>query len=339
MNLPVNYVIDKIYKYAFQPKHKSNNSYNFGCPVCREGDSKYRKKRGYFFVREEYFFCHNCQHSWSPISWIQTVSGLTAPEIYEEASSYTHSLDEVLNKHQPTTEEPLVSNKRAFVLPFDSINLTDPIQTQFYAENKVVRDCLRYINDRLLFRAINRPRTYYVSLYDKLHKNRLCIPFHDENGKIIFYQTRAVYKEDEEPAKYLSKVGATKSVFGIDRIVSSLDYIFIFEGPIDSTFVRNGVAMGGLSMNDVQKKQMGNYRLFTKIWVLDNQLENKAVFKKYEELIEAGERIVIWSPEFKAYKDLNEWCVATKNISIDPKVLIDNSYVNLQAHIKLSLAV
>jgi hypothetical protein len=71
-------------------------------------------------------------------------------------------------------------------------------------------------------------------------RNRLhgFVDDYDENGKIIFYQTRAIYKKDETPAKYLSKVGGNKSIYGISNIDQNIDYLFMFEGPIDAMFVK-----------------------------------------------------------------------------------------------------
>ena len=45
--------------------------------------------------------------------------------------------------------------------------------------------------------AINRPNNFYISLNDKVHKNRIVIPFYDDNRKIIHYQTRTILEVDE----------------------------------------------------------------------------------------------------------------------------------------------
>jgi len=52
------------------------------------------------------------------------------------------------------------------------------------------------IKSRRLDTAINRPDNLYASLTDKVHKNRLVIPFINEKEEIEFYQTRTVTTSD-----------------------------------------------------------------------------------------------------------------------------------------------
>ena len=125
--------------------------------------------------------------------------------------------------------------------------------------------------------AINRCDTFYISLDDFLHKNRLCIPFYDSDNKIRFYQTRALFENDERMAKYLSKLNADKTVFGLNKIDPELEYMFVFEGPIDSMFVKNGISMGGLHVSEHQKDRLNKYILHEKIWVLDNQIKKRHI--------------------------------------------------------------
>jgi len=333
MNLPLPYIIDTIYKYTRKPIYKKTQKvYNFSCPICGEGKSKNRK-RGYFIINKNQFFCQNEQRSWSPLKWIMEVTGDSYYTVTKEASEYESDVDDVLRQYEDRKKE-VKFLKHTSSLPNDSINLLDDTQTHFYRDDRAVKAVLSYIKQRRLNVAINRCKTFYISLNDKIHKNRLCIPFFDENGKIIFYQTRALFEKDEEFGKYLSKVDADKSVFGIDKIDSEFPHILIFEGPIDSMFVKNGVAICGLVLTELQKKQLTKYPLHKKIWVLDNQLDNEDVKKKYQDLIEQGETIVIWPNKFKE-KDLNEICVKYKLNKISPQFLIKNSFNGLNASIKL----
>lgn len=333
MELSFSYITNKIYQYGYKPKfNKHSNVYNFGCPICREGSSLGKKKRGYYLVKDNYFICHNCQQTWKPIKWVQEVTGLDYKEILKESNSFNDSLDVVLLKKEPVKKQVKTSS-----LPHDCINLNDSVQLNYYKDNKVVQDILKYIRTRRLDKAINRPRTFYVSLTDKLHKNRLIIPFFDDVGKIVFYQSRAIYKEDEEFSRYLSKVGSEFTVFGIDKISSDLDYLFLFEGPIDSMFIQNGLGLGGLRITEVQEKQLEKYRFHNKIWILDNQLDNKEVVKKYNELINKNEYVFCIPNKFKQFKDLNELCINNKMDKIDPKFIIDNSYTGMQAKIRLKI--
>lgn len=331
MNLPLNYILQSIYQNCKRVVRKNSNIYNFECAVCREGRSSGKKRRGYFFVKEGYFQCQNCQRSWSSVDWIMNTSHLTFRELIKEASEYDNTFNEIINKNEtPAVKPPTPS------LPHDSINMSDPVQLKYHKDKPEVQMCLEYINARRLNTAINKPNTFYLSLTDYIHKNRLCIPFYDENGKIIYYQTRALYPKDEEIAKYLSKKDADKSLYGINGIDPSLEHLFIFEGPIDSMFCKNGVAACGLCLTAKQEAQLNQYRFLTKIWVLDNQLDNPDVYDKYSELIDKEENVFFWPQEFANYKDLNAVCVAIGKNSIPHKFILNNTFKGMKAQLKLS---
>lgn len=334
MDLPLNYIIEVIYSKCKRPHYNQRqNIYNFECCICNEGKSSGKKRRGFFLVNKNYICCQNCQCTWSPIEWLKIVTNSTYQEVLKEAQNYDDSLNEVLQRNNWKEEKK--GNK--YTLPFDCINLSDQNQINYYKENKIIKDVIEYINKRRLFSAVNKPQTYYISLTDKLHHNRLIIPFYNENNKIIFYQSRAIYEKDSDYARYLSKVDSNFSVFGINNISSTLDYIFLFEGPIDAMFVKNGLGIGGLSLSELQEKQLEKFRLYKRIWILDNQMDNKDVVRKYKELIDNGQRIFVMPDNFKEFKDLNELCVAYKLDQVSPKFFIDNSFTGIQAQLKLNL--
>jgi len=331
MNLPQNYVIEKFFSYCGNPQFKKyRNVYNGSCPICREGKSWLKKRRCFYIVDKNYICCHNCNLTWSPLNWIKKVAGLTFEEIRQEASFYDDDIETIISKHS-TPNVPIYTP----TLPKDCINLTDPTQLNFFRDNKTIIICNHYLLKRRLLTAANRCKSYYVSLVDYIHKNRLILPFYDSNGKIIFYQSRAILPEDIEFGRYLSKQGAEFSVFGINNINLDLEYIFQFEGPIDSMFVKNGVGIGGLHLTTTQENQLNKYRLHQRIWILDNQLDTKEVKQKYLDLIETDERVFIWPDKFKEFKDLNEICMHYKLDEISPKFFIRNSYKGMAALLKL----
>jgi hypothetical protein len=336
MDLPLNYIVDTFYRYSGAPVYrKYRNTYNASCPICREGNSWLRKKRCYYIVSDNYICCHNCSRTWSPIQWIKEVSGMEYKDVLKDAAQYDTSLDEIVQRYEhKEKKEPKTSQP---TLPHDSINLLNDIQLKFYKGNEHVRAASLYIRSRRLTTAINRPKTFYMSLNDKFHRNRLVIPFYDERGKIIFYQSRALNERDDQYARYLSKVDSKFSTFGVNNIDNDYEYLFLFEGPIDSMFVKNGLAMGGLHTNALQDEQLQKYWLHKKIWVLDNQLDNKEVKKKYHQLIDSGESIFVYPEKFKDFKDINEVCVQCGLDRIPAEFFLKHSYSGMNALLKLGL--
>lgn len=330
-SLPEQYIINKFYQYSANVKfHNSSNSYRGCCPCCKEGTSWGIKTRLNYYVNENFLLCYNCNKTWSPLNWIKEISGMSVKEILQESLEYDH-VSIINNEIEPKKPK---SNQ---VLPHDSINLFDEIQMKYYADNYVIQDALDLIKTRRLDTAINKCQPLYISLTDYIHKNRLCIPFRDPDNKIRFFQTRALYKRDEDIAKYLSKLNSDKTIYGLNNIDEKLEYLFILEGPIDAFFIKNGVSMAGLKISDHQKELLERYFLYKRIWILDNQLENEEVVEKNLELIEQGETVFVWPKNYKPFKDLNEICCKLKIDKIDPNFIIKNSYEGINAKVNLML--
>jgi len=324
------YIIESIYRNAKRVHYnKTTNVYNFECTSCLEGTSRGKRRRMYYIPKTDTFFCHNCGYSAKSINWLINITGKTYKEIICESGEYNSPIIEQLQKEE-------VKKPTTGTLPDDSINLFDDQQLKYHKDNKVIQDALRFIEMRRLNVAINRPKALFISLKDYVHKNRLCIPFYDSDNQIIFYQTRAIYKKDEiDRPKYLSKIGADKSIFGLKNIDASIDNLFITEGPLDATFISNGLAVGGIKITSKQEEQLDKYKLLNKIWILDNQLDNKDVKEKMHQLIEKNESIFIWPSEYKEFKDINEICINYKLNQISPGFFIKNTFRGINALLKI----
>jgi hypothetical protein len=335
--LPQSYIVQKFYQYAGYPKYKKiSNTYEAGCPICHEGKSWQRKRRCYYIVDNDYICCHNCGWFSKPLKWIQEVSGLTFAEIAKEASSFD-ILPVDINR-----DEKVVKTVETDTLPLDCINLFDEHQVNSYKDSPVVQKALDIIKSRRLDTAVNRPKTLWLSLTDKFQKNRIVIPFYNERGQIVFYQTRAIFDKEDVP-RYLGKFNSEKSLFNADKISADSEYIFIFEGPIDAFFVRNGTAVAGIqeksnkTFSHIQREQLNQFKLHKKIWVLDSQWLDGASYKKTQVLLDNGETVFIWPEKIgRRYKDINEACIAAKIDEISPNFILENSYDGLKGKLLLS---
>jgi len=245
-------------------------------------------------------------------------------ELWEDVEENSFDLGEDLFGEKEEVK-PLPS------LPENSINLFDPVQCKFYENDERIREALDFIKSRRLDTAKNRPDAFYMSFKDYTHKNRVTIPFKNESGKIIFYQSRKIFEWDEKD-KYISKSGGEKSICGMDKVSTDLDSVFFFEGPIDSFFVKNGLGVGGINagrwtFTPLQKNQLESLKFYKKIWVLDSQWQDKAAFLKTQSLIEMGETVFIWPESLgKKFKDLNEMCIKYQLDEISPIFIQKNSY-------------
>jgi hypothetical protein len=337
--LPQTYVVQKFYQYAGYPKYKKyTNTYEGGCPCCREGRSWQKKRRCYYVVDDDLICCHNCGWFSKPLKWIQEVSGLSFSEIKEELSSY-----DILPIDIGKEESNLTQRTNSETLPLDCINLFDENQVSFYKDNKIVKEALRIVKHRRLNTAVNRPDTLWLSLTDRMQKNRIVIPFYDEQNQIPFYQTRAIISNDKNIPKYLGKLNGEKSLFNLNKISLDLEYIFIFEGPIDAFFVKNSTAVAGIQekssnmFSALQKEQLSKFKFHKRIWVLDSQWLDSASRNKTTKLIDNGETVFVWPEKIgKKFKDFNDLCIAANIDEISPRFIIENSSNGLKAKLLMS---
>jgi hypothetical protein len=328
--LPQSYVVQNIYTYCKRPTYKKHQGcYNAECCICNEGSSAGSKRRLFYFTNDRYFYCFNCSRSWQESSWIQEVSKKSYSEILRESKTYDTITDPVSSKNSNTYTKSVPS------IPEDSINLFEDYQCNFFKDTSqwpLIESALTYCQERRLTTAVNRPKALYMSFDDKVHKNRLIIPFYSKNNKIESYQSR-VLCGDAFP-KYLTKYGE-KCLYGENNIDSDIPYIFIFEGPIDAMFVRNAVAMGGTSTTEKQEQFLNTCFGHELIYVYDNDKDNKEVDKKILSVVDSGKKIFIWPKEFSKFKDINEVCTSLQLNEFPYKYIVDNAYSGIEAKLKL----
>ena len=334
--IPIDYIVNKFYEYSGGVHfNKFSNNYQGSCYICKEGKSWLKKKRSYLLIEKNAVCCHNCGWYGSSVTWLMEVTGKTFKEILQDSKGY----DNLPSSYTEDTKPTLVIKNEP--LPKDSINLLDKSQVLFYKNERVVIDALKLISSRGLVKAVNRPRSLWVSLTDFTHRDRIVIPFYNRSNEIIYYQSRTIYPDDERP-KYLSKVNTVKPLFGIDSIKEDIDHIFIFEGPINAFFTRNSVAVCGIQENSqtnftaMQQEQLRQYPLHRKIWVLDSQWKDNASLSKSNILADQNENVFIWPKEYgEIYKDFNDIAIKEKKNEITADFVLENTFSGLKAKMAL----
>lgn len=332
-SLPRDYVAKKFLELGYKATYlRSGDAYNACCPICHEGKSFGKKKRCWYLPNRDLIYCFNCGWSSRPLKWIMEAAGMTYKDVMQEVEGGDYNfinLDAVKNYGIET-------NYFSSDLPDDAINLYNKLQLEYYSDNSTIQKALNYVHSRRLDTAINRPKGLYISFSDPSHRNRIIIPFYDTDGSIPFYQSRAFggnldgFRED---VRYLSKRNAGRTIFNIDKVDLSIPYLFLFEGPIDSCFVRNGVAVAGINLSrgkdltSEQEEQLQKFQ-FTHdfIWILDSQWLDDTSREKTEILLNSGEMVFVWPRALgEEYKDLNDYCVANKIDEIPYNFIVKNT--------------
>ena len=119
--------------------------------------------------------------------------------------------------------------------------------------------------------------------------------------------------------------GDAPKLYGLDNLNTN-DTIYIVEGPFDSLFLENSVAMCGSDI-DIRSFGWSDY-----IWVYDNEPRSRQIRDKISQSIDRGDRVVIW-PSSIEDKDLND--MANNGINVK-SVVQSNVYQGLKAKLQLS---
>jgi len=348
INVPEQYSISKFYELAYRVKHhKYNDTYQAECPICREGKSSGIKRRCYYIPKKDLVFCHNCGWSSKPLKWIARITGDPIDVIINDIkkSDYDYGIPTdvtTLNEKKIQSNIPDVPTDVIDLFDFERSQLRDDGESLLTKEEGlIIEKCLNFIKTRRLNTSCNRPNRLYISFQDITHKNRLIIPFHDVGGKIVFYQSRKILESDSKP-RYISKVDSEKTVFGIEKVNTDSDYVFVFEGPLNSFFMKNGIAVGGIqdsyqTFTKTQQEQIDKHlRFYKQIFVLDSQWKDKTSLSKSQKLIDSGETVFIWPENLGRYfKDFNDIAIKGNLDCISQDFVIKNSFSGLVGKIKL----
>ena len=300
---------------------KQDNLYNFRCPYC--GDSvKYKNRARGFFYRKNadmVFKCHNCGIGRTLGNFLKDLDVTLHDEYVMER------FKSGLTGRGSNTKEP----KFKFEKPvFKKTPLSELKKISELNNSHPARE---YLSNRQI------PEKFFSKFYyaedfhawaktdTKLKESRIVIPLISKSGNLFGFQGRALDKTAK--LRYITTILDDKYVklFGLD----SLDFdktIYVTEGPFDSLFLSNAIAMCG---SDVHLEK-SIYR--DRIFVLDNEPRNLQIVQRYDKLITAGEKVVIWPNTIKQ-KDINDMVIS----GLDPqKIIKENTFQGLEAKVKFT---
>ena len=113
-------------------------------------------------------------------------------------------------------------------------------------------------------------------------------------------------------------------IYGLDNINTG-QTVYVTEGPFDSTFISNSIAMCGAD-GDVKKWGITN-----PVWIYDNEPRNRQIVERLATTIDRGDRVVIF-PKNILEKDINDMYLSGQNVQ---RVVDSNIYQGLEAKLKL----
>lgn len=330
-------------------KRKSANLWNFRCPICGDSHTNKSKARGYIYQKKgEYVFhCHNCNDTKSFKNFLKLVD----PVMYAE-----YNIELLKETASPTQPKP-IDNFKMSAPVFKRVQ--DPLSSlKKISQLRDISNVKRYIVNRQI------PTPYHAKLYfapqfkswvnsiipDKFEnveydEPRLVIPFKNVNGDMIGFQGRSFKAEDK--LRYITIItdGTYPRLYGMDT-VDLLDKIYVFEGPIDSMFISNGIASAGGDIIRELPKIDVDKSAYTVVY--DNEPRNVETVGKMLHAAEAGYPVCVW-PDTIRLKDINDMVkseiadrsfINTEHINRITnrirKTIDQNTYEGLAAKMKIS---
>ena len=292
--------------------------YNFRCPICGDSSRNKNKARGYFYAvkNNTNFKCHNCGASLSLNNFLKKID----PTLYKQ-----YTLEKFKEGHTGknfVVDEPNFVFKKPVFKSKIVLPLCDEVESsRTYLQN-------RRIDPRKFYYAENFKA--FCNTYKKVFTNttidesRIIIPLYDESKTLIGFQGRAL---KSSYTKYITVMldDEAPKLYGLETI-NEKEPIYIVEGPFDSTFVENAVAMCGSDV-DIRSFNWSNH-----IWVLDNEPRNREIVNRIAKLIDRGDKVVIW-PTTIQEKDINDMILAGHDVM---NMLKLNTYSGLEAKIKFN---
>lgn len=276
---------------------KSNQPYtaNFRCPICGDSQKSKWKARGYFFSKKGGIFykCHNCSFSGNLNSFLKNVD----PTLHKQYVFETFAE----GKQSNTAVSPFDFSRPKFkpktilddlFVPVKGTPAEDYLRARKVPEK--VWSSLYYVDDSQKLEDLSNKYKDRVLGSDP----RLVIPFYDVKDNLIAVNCRAI--EDCRLRYITVKIDDNAPmVYNLNKVDQSKP-VYVTEGPIDSMFLDNSVAVGSSDLNAVSKV-LDRDKV---VLVFDNQPRNKQLVQVMEQAI-GMYKMVVW-PSSIQQKDINE---------------------------------
>lgn len=330
---------------SFKLKRNSPYLANCRCPYCGDSEFNKRKARGYLLEKngKMFFYCHNCAASHTFGRFLKDIDTRVHDEYRLECIKEGGSSFEQKRELSRVAKEPAFKSdmgkfsKHRTQKMFDGTNCVkvSSLPADHFAKRYVDGRKIAPEKQYLLYytpafcKLVNQLVPDKMSIPEKDH-SRLIIPFLDRDGRLFGFQGRSFTNTGNRYLTIMMDEDLPK-VFGLDRVNEKND-VFVCEGPIDSLFLPNSIAMAGsdVHINDVLNNPKQAVFLF------DNEPRSKVIVNKIDKKIKEGFRVVIF-PDNVIQKDINEMIVNGRYEPEEISVMIHrNMYSGLAAHMRLT---
>ena len=299
-------------------KRVKSDLYNFRCPMCGDSQKNKNKTRGYLYPvkNNTNFKCHNCGASLSFNNFLKELDPVLHKQYTLEKFKEGHTgRGFVVEAPKLEFKKPVF--KKSLNLPKASSN---PVAKEYLEKRKLNPEKF-YFADKFKEWTNSQKQTFDTIGRDEC---RIIIPMHDKDNNLIGFQGRSLVPNSVKYITVMLDEEAPK-IYGLNSVDEKLP-VYVVEGPFDSTFVNNSVALCG-SDGDVRCLEGSSV-----VFVYDNEPRNREIVNRISKCISRGESVVIW-PSGVVEKDINDMVLSGLNVM---DVLKSNTYSGLEAKIKFN---
>ena len=308
---------------------KGDYLWNFSCPYCGDSQTNKRKARGFVYrTKNDLFYkCHNCSHGTTLSKLIEYVDFSLHKEYvlerYKEGLTSSGQADKTPGASIKTPKfdfKKPVFKKSLGLQSFAQLDENHPA-VNFLLKRNLPRDTWNDIYFCPKFFEFSN--TFVQNKFPSLDGDhpRMIIPFRNKNGEIFAYQGRAFGKEKQKYITIILDKNHPK-IFGLDRVDTSKIF-HVVEGPIDSLFIQNAVAVAQSDLRIPDHKDKA-------VLIPDNEPRNAEVCKQIEKFIDEDYSVCIWPKGIKE-KDINDMILSGITSAEIMGIIHSNTHKGLQA--------
>ena len=314
----LNLLSPRLQKY----KQKKRNLWNFRCPICGDSQRNKNKARGFVFELKGdlVFKCHNCGISMPVGKLIEKMDPSLYKQYRMEKFQKKPQIDMRKVKRVVSSTPVFKKNILGDLTKVDDLNNSHPAR-EYLLNRKLPTSALYYTEKFKEWTNSLKPDTFPDTNQDE---GRIIIPFRTKEGDVFGFQGRSLSSTGLRYITVLLEEDQPK-IFGLDTI----DYektIYITEGPLDSLFLKNCVAMAGADVHT--DGVLGDNNVF----IFDNEPRNTEITKRIAGHINNGDSVVIW-PNNILQKDINDMVLAGHNVT---DIVESSIYTGLSATLKFN---
>jgi len=291
--------------------------YNFRCPICGDSQKNKSKTRGYLYsVKADMNFrCHNCGASMTFSNFLKEMDPIIHKQyVFERFKGGKTGRGTVVEEPKFNFEQPKFKPK------LDLPKASENPDAKKYLESRKLDPDKFYYTDRFKHWSNTHKETFDDVRYDE---PRIIIPLIYRNN-VVGFQGRSLGPNKVKYITVMLNDDAPK-IYGLDNIRTGIP-VYVTEGPFDSTFISNSIAMCGAD-GDV-----GKWGVSTPVWIYDNEPRSKEIVARIFRTIDRGESVVIW-PTNIGEKDINDMVLAGHDVQ---SVVESNVYSGLKAKLQFN---